>query len=107
MQVQLLYTDDCEHRPQAWSALNQAMQRSGVRAYVDEIRVRDLEQARQLGFAGSPTILINGRDIAPGGPPTLECRSYPAEDGQSRGWPDVATLVWALEAAEEAIGCCG
>ncbi len=107
MQVQLLYTDDCDHRLEAWAALRQAMQETGVRAYIDEIRIRDLEQADQLGFSGSPTVLINGRDIAPGEPPSLGCRSYQAEGGQTRGWPDVATLIWALEAAEAATGCCG
>lgn len=107
MQVQLLYTDGCQHRRQAWSALRQAMQESGVQAYVDEIRIRDLEHAAQLGFAGSPTVLINGRDVVPGGPPSLDCRSYQSKEGHPQGWPDVDTLAWALEVSELAIGCCG
>ena len=107
MQVQLLYTDDCDHRAQAWAVLRQAMQEAGVRAYIDEIRICDLEQADHFGFSRSRAVLINGRDIARGGPPSLGCRSYQAEGGQTRGWPDVATLIWALEAAETAIGCCG
>ena len=107
MQVQLLSTDDCDHRLEAWAVLRQAMQEAGVLAYIDEIRIRDLEQTDRLGLSGSPTVLINGRDIAPDGPPSLDCRSYQAEGGQTRGWPDVATPIWALEAAEAAIGCCG
>ncbi len=95
MQVQLLYTDDCDHRAQAWAVLRQAMQEAGVRAYIDEIRIHDLEQADRLAFFGSPTVLINGRDIAPDGPPSLGCRSYQAEGGQTRGWQGVATLISA------------
>ncbi|MFQ5931496.1 MAG: hypothetical protein ACE5MM_03715 [Nitrospiraceae bacterium] len=107
MQIQLLITDDCPHNERARAAFRQAMEASGVRAYVEEIRILNMEQARVLGLAGSPTVLINGRDIAPAGPPSLGCRTYEAEGGQTRQWPDVATLIWALEAAEAPIACCG
>ncbi len=108
MQIQFLYTDNCEHNDLARAALREVMEEEVVRAYVDEIYVRTEEEARRLGFPGSPTILINGFDIGGGGRPGLGCREYETADGRKQGWPDKDTIRWALEVADSAIAiCCG
>lgn len=61
--------------------LGQAVQELGLRDHVQEIRVATQAEAERYGMAGSPTILLNGRDIARGGTPSLECRMYEAADG--------------------------
>lgn len=108
MQIQFLYTDSCPYNGLARSALHEAMEEEGIRAYVEEIYIRTEEDARRLGFPGSPTILVNGLDVGGGGRPGLGCREYETADGRRQGWPDKETLRWALEAAESsfAAGCC-
>lgn len=53
-----------------------------------------------VGFTGSPTILINNRDLFAihGAEPGLACRVYPTPDGL-RGVPTVEQLLTALMAA--------
>lgn len=59
--------------------------------------VSDPGQARQMGFAGSPTLLVDGRDPFPGTGPTgaLSCRLYPTPEGTD-GAPTVEQIVRAL-----------
>jgi hypothetical protein len=49
------------------------------------------------GFAGSPTVLVEGQDLFPDAPPIthLACRVYPSPDGPS-GSPSDQALVTAL-----------
>lgn len=107
MQIQFLYTDGCPYNDLARSALSEAMAEEGIRAYVEEIYVGNEEDARRLGFPGSPTILVNGLDIGRGGPPGLGCREYETADGRRQGWPDKETIRWALAVTESPVGCCG
>jgi hypothetical protein len=52
-------------------------------------------EAQRHHMAGSPTILIGGRDPFPSGGPTWGCRRYPGESG-SQGAPSVKSLVELL-----------
>ena len=56
------------------------------------------EQARALGFPGSPTIRVNGVDVQdPGANPTgLSCRVYRTRDGRVSPLPDAADIDNAL-----------
>ena len=57
-----------------------------------------IEAAQALGFTGSPTLLIDGRDPFrnPAIPPSLSCRVYQTPDGLA-GSPTVAQLVEVLQ----------
>jgi hypothetical protein len=61
-------------------------------------QVRSDEEARAVGFAGSPTILVDGRDLFPGAPTPdmLTCRIYLAPDGPA-GSPTVEDIASALK----------
>jgi len=108
MQIQFLYTDGCAHNDAARRVLREAMEEEGIRAYVEEVYIRTEEDARRLGFPGSPTILINGLDVGGGSLPDLGCREYETADGRKQGWPDKETIRWALQVAESPVaGCCG
>ncbi len=107
MQIQLLYAPGCGGRNRASEALSQAVRELGLRAYVEEIRVSTEEEAAKYGMVGSPTVLVNGRDIARGGPPSLECRTHERVKGGQQGWPDLELVKWALEASETPLACCG
>lgn len=60
-------------------------------------RVETIEAARRLGFIGSPTIRIAGRDpfAQPDAVPALACRLYSTPEGLT-GAPITAQLVAVL-----------
>ena len=98
--IKVLYIEGC---PQWQAALRMA--RSAARmagaAEVDVlvIEIRDSAQALSLGFAGSPTILVDGRDPFPGTPtPDLACRTFQTPDGPAP-LPDSRALTEAIRAA--------
>lgn len=81
MKVEVLYVSDCPSRLAAVKLVKEALADQGVAADIDEVLVTDQEMAYELEFIGSPTIRINGRDVA-GEPTTLKtfalnCRLYP------------------------------
>ncbi len=61
------------------------------------VEVEDLAEARRKGFTGSPTIRVNGQDIAPPshGSTSLDCRDYPTDHGPSN-IPPLPRLIAAL-----------
>jgi hypothetical protein len=69
----------------------------------DAIEVRELatdEDAEREGFAGSPTIRVDGRDVQPTHEPAgLTCRVYRLRDGRVSPLPDRADVRDALAAA--------
>jgi hypothetical protein len=76
------------------------LQEEGVTDNVEIIAVESEEQAQQLRFPGSPTILINGTDIVPPPPDvayTLTCRAYHLEDGRISPLPSAAMIRTALQ----------
>jgi hypothetical protein len=48
----------------ALEAIGAVLQATGARVDLRKIQVQSLEQARELEFVSSPTIRVNGRDIA-------------------------------------------
>jgi Domain of unknown function (DUF2703) len=102
MKVEILYLADCPSQPAAVSLVKEVLAAQGVEAEITELLVSDEQAARELRFPGSPTIRINGRDVAE---PlatesfALRCRLYP---GSSRiGLPPVELIRLAVAAARE------
>lgn len=98
MDVKLLYFDGCPNCQVASERLLEALQRAGQpNVEVALQAVETEEEAASLGFAGSPTILIDGRDPFAVGPmtPSLSCRIYRTATGQ-QGSPTVAELEAVL-----------
>lgn len=91
MEVTLLYFDGCPHWKLAAGRLDQLAVEVG--ADVSHRVVRTPEEASAVGFRGSPTILVDGRDpfAASGEATAFACRLYPTPDGP-RGAPTVAQL---------------
>ncbi|MFO1349457.1 MAG: DUF2703 domain-containing protein [Gammaproteobacteria bacterium] len=100
--IRFLYCSDCLSHAQALTRLRQALASEGLQADIEILEVQNETQARKLNFLGSPTILINGRDIAPGldGPVhALTCRAYLQENGRISPLPSLATMERALRDA--------
>jgi hypothetical protein len=99
VEVELLYLDGCPSWQLARDRVGEALQRLGaVAAVVSLTRVTSAEDAAAVGFAGSPTLRVDGRDLFPGTPVAgcaAACRVYPTPDGPA-GAPTVDQLVGAL-----------
>lgn len=95
MKVRVLYFEGCPNHPQTTELVTQVVAESGVDASVEEVEVSGPEQAEQLRFLGSPTIQIDGVDIAPAARSrtdySFSCRMY----GRS-GVPPRELVVQAL-----------
>ena len=94
--IRLLVLGDCPNGALARLRIDEAITISGVDATVDHLIISDPEHAVALGMRGSPTILINGRDVDQSDAgPSISCRLYRGP-GDDNGLPAVATLVEAL-----------
>ena len=103
MQAEILYIADCPNRLPARRQVDRLLAESGISCLVDEVEVADTQAARRLGFVGSPTIRIDGRDVSPPvspAPAALACRTYEV-DGRFSGTPsdDVIRAAIARSAA--------
>lgn len=100
VQIELLVVPDCPNEAAAVELITTALADTGVRATVTNTTVATLDQARQRGFIGSPTILLNGSDpfSQPEAQAALACRLYPTPDGP-RGVPGLQELRQALKRA--------
>lgn len=96
----LLYVDHCPNWSLAADRLRTAIAEAGLDCPPVTWRpVHDINSALLAGFAGSPTLLIDGVDPfpRPRSVSGLCCRMYRTEDGLS-GAPSVEQVVAALRA---------
>ena len=82
MKIEVLYILDCPHYPAALAELKRVLAVEKISTQVSEVLVANSQMAKAMKFRGSPTIRINGRDIA--GESELQhfavsCRLYPSE----------------------------
>lgn len=84
MRIEVLYVPYCPHHPPATLTVKEILAAEGVMAEIDEVAVTDLAMAKALRFCGSPTIRINGRDVAGESEGVREfavsCRLYPGSN---------------------------
>lgn len=76
----MLYVAECPFHPAAVELVRSILVAEGLDSQVHETLVHDEEMAEALRFRGSPTIRVDGRDVA-GGPTeekgfALSCRLY-------------------------------
>ena len=64
MKIEVLYVAECPSHPAAVRMVKDVLAAQGVATEVREILVRDEGMATELKFLGSPTIRVNGRDVA-------------------------------------------
>lgn len=94
--VTLLYFDGCPNWRQADERLTELQAELGFT--LEHGTVDTPEEAARLGFAGSPTVLIDGTDpFATGDEPSgLACRVYDTPDGP-QGSPTLMQLREVLD----------
>lgn len=104
--VELLWWAGCPSTDRAQDELEHAIRDVGLPAVgLRRTEISTDEQARARDFVGSPTILIDGVDVAsrgPGEPASLSCRIYRLRDGRVSPTPDPDDMRDALRRAASA-----
>jgi len=96
--VELQVLADCPNDAPATAMLLRALDEAGAaETPIRRTVVTSPQQAADLGFAGSPTFLINGVDLFAGTERNigLSCRMYPTASGWA-GVPEAAELRSAI-----------
>tara|TARA_B100000614_G_scaffold215012_1_gene199132 strand:+ start:318 stop:638 length:321 start_codon:yes stop_codon:yes gene_type:complete len=96
--IDLLYFDGCPSYRQAWNDILDVLVEEKKDASVRLLAVEDLDRAKELRFAGSPTIWVNGRDLEDyRGDGVMACRVYKENNG--KGWPSKRLLREKIKVA--------
>jgi len=80
MKIEILYVAECPSHSEAVKLVKDVLTTEGMAAEIYEVLVSSEQAAKELRFRGSPTIRVNGRDVA--GEPgdveefALSCRLY-------------------------------
>jgi hypothetical protein len=99
VRIEFLYWESCPSHQDARALLDDVLAERGIEATVDVREVRTDADAESLGFPGSPTIRIDGRDVDAAGAsatPTLTCRVYRRPDGRVSPLPSREQIEAAL-----------
>lgn len=102
MHIELYFWDGCPSHPEAEALLRDVLTAEGIDADIELVEVRTQAEAEALGFVGSPTIRIDGRDVDEEGAarsrPSLTCRIY-TEEGAVSPVPSRHRLARAISLA--------
>jgi hypothetical protein len=100
VKVRIQYLGGCPNWIAAEQRLREALDFVGDATAVERYLVETQEEAERLGFGGSPSILLDGRDPFPTGPGScgLTCRLYSTPDGP-RGSPTLEQFTDAIHEA--------
>lgn len=101
--MQLLVVADCPNEAPAAQVLRRALDDVGLTTVQFTTRVvNDQDEAEQIGFTGSPSVFIDGRDpfTEPGQRPALACRLY-RDDAAISGVLPLVGLRRALKQAAD------
>lgn len=99
--VELRVIPDCPNRHAVLGMLRGALAAVGLPEHpVRVVEVSTQQQAEELGFIGSPTVLLDGVDpfAVPAAPPSLACRVFQTQGGL-RGTPEPSAIERAVRDA--------
>ena len=100
MDIDILHVAGCPHVVSARRHMREALIAAQVHASVREVEITTADEAARLGMHGSPTILLNGRDLFPTDAEigSRSCRLYASDDAWA-GVPSVDQLVDVIAGA--------
>jgi mercuric ion transport protein len=101
--VELIYDTNCPNVKDARAQLLRAFAETGLQPHWQEWDHGAPESPPRVRAYGSPTILVNGQDIADASPSAGAdcCRLYVDDGGRLRGVPSVEAITAALLRANE------
>ena len=98
IRVEILAREDCPNRGMALVVVERVVDETGVPAEIEEIEVASDEDAEEHRALGSPTVLVDGRDVDPAplySDFSADDRIYRTSRGPS-GWPEAEWIRDAL-----------
>jgi hypothetical protein len=98
MKIEILFFDGCPNHEPAEKAVRDILKELNVEAEISHVDVHDEATAELVRFPGSPTIRVDGEDIAPeeaNGSYSLRCRVYQTSSGLA-GVPDKDAIRAAI-----------
>jgi hypothetical protein len=102
MKVEIFYFSGCPNHQPAVDRVREVLEQEGTPADVVEVEVRDAATAQQVGFLGSPSVRVDGRDVEPPARAArafgLTCRTY-LDGGRHAGVPPPEWIRAALREA--------
>jgi mercuric ion transport protein len=98
MKIELVYDSNCPNVERARENVRLALKQTGIKAGWQEWERGDPDTPGHLLNYGSPTILVNGKDIITNMPDSHSesCRLYADINGQLQGVPPVEAIVIAI-----------
>lgn len=105
MVVEFIYDSDCPNVSAARRQLLAAFSSANLTPCWQEWARNNLESPAYVRDFGSPTILVDGKDVANGTPPDSAdcCRIYTDEAGRITGIPSLSDIAAALNASKEVV----
>jgi len=99
VRISILAREDCDNRGMAISVVERVVAETGVPAEIEVIDVTTLAEAKELGFVGSPSVRVGGRDVdqESNGQAVVSLgdRVYRTARGLA-GWPDAEWIKEAI-----------
>ena len=99
VRIEVLAREDCPNRGMALNVVERVVDEVGVPADIELIVISSEDEAASWRLLGSPTVLVDGRDVdpVPNGHDeyTLDDRVYRTDRGLA-GWPDPGWVRDAL-----------
>lgn len=68
MRIEVLLSPGCDHGRRTVALLEELLRQGGYAGVVETVLVDSAEEARRRSFPGSPTVRVDGVDVAPGAP---------------------------------------
>jgi arsenate reductase len=97
VRIEVLVFDGCPHVEAAIRLARGVAERLGPGIAVERVDMDTPEKAAELGFLGSPSIRVNGRDIeGKTGRGSVSCRIYDDDTGLPPEWLVEAAVLHAL-----------
>jgi hypothetical protein len=97
--IEVLYVQDCPHYQATLALVERVRAEVGIDTELRTTVIVDQAAADQARFPGSPTVRVDGRDVAPGSEPVTEylvgCRLYRLEH-RFAGQPEERWIRQAL-----------
>jgi hypothetical protein len=83
MRIEVLYVPGCPNYEPTVERVERVLAHESLPEHVHSVPVCTNAKAMALGFPGSPTVRVNGRDVEPNAilVPGLACRIYPNGTG--------------------------
>src|SRR5262249_49555276 len=99
VRIEILAREDCPNRGMAITVVERVVHETGVPADIEIVDVESEDDAETFRLLGSPTVLVDGRDVDPqpnlNAEYSIDDRIYRGERGPC-GWPEPDWIRAAL-----------